>query len=45
VFAGFQLIVSFYSENKWAWLQAVSVAFAVVFASLIASACDFAKQK
>jgi Ca2+-transporting ATPase len=45
VFAGLQLFVSFYSSDKWAWLQAISVAFAVVFACLIGSLCDYAKQK
>jgi magnesium-transporting ATPase (P-type) len=45
VFSLFQLGLAFYSDEKWSWLQAVSVAFAVLFACIIASACDYAKQK
>lgn len=45
IFSVFQLLVSFFSSNKWAWLQAFSVAFAVLFACIITSACDYAKQK
>jgi len=45
VFSCFQLFIAFYSEVKWSWLQAVSVAFAVLFACIISSACDYAKQK
>jgi len=45
VFALFQLIVSFFSGEKFAWLQAVTVAIAVLLACFIASGCDYAKQK
>ena len=45
MFAALQLFASFYSEANFAWLQSVSVAFAVIFAALISSICDYGKQK
>jgi len=42
-FAVIQLVVTFYSEDKYSWLQPVSVLFAVFFACLISSACDYSK--
>lgn len=42
-FACVQLVISFYSSDKYTWLQPISVLFAVFFACLISSACDYSK--
>ena len=45
VFALLQFIASFYSVEAYAYLQSISVAFAVLFAALIASLCDYGKER
>ena len=44
-FAAAQLVLALFSDEKYMWLKSVSVAIAVFFAALIASLCDYGKQK
>ena len=39
------LVASFWSEVPYKWLESVSIYFAVVFAALLASFCDYGKER
>lgn len=45
VFASLSLVASFWSDVPYMWLESVSIYFAVIFAALIASFCDYGKEK
>lgn len=46
VFATLSLVASFgYKEEPYKWLESVSIYFAVIFAALIASFCDYGKER
>jgi len=43
VFATIQIIMSFSSSVPYHWLDSVTVGFAVLFAALMSSICDYGK--
>jgi len=45
LFATISLFCSFWSDVPYKYLESVSIYFAVIFAALIASSCDFSKSK
>ena len=45
VFATLYLLLSFWSDVPYMWLEAVSIYFAVIFAALIGSICDYGKER
>lgn len=45
VFATLSLVASFWSPVPYKWLESISIYFAVIFAALIASLCDYGKEK
>ncbi len=44
-FATASLIISFFQPIQYKWLEAVTIYFAVVFAGLIQTFCDWGKEK
>jgi len=45
VFATVSLVASFWSDVPYKWLESVSIYFAVGFAALIQSLCDYGKER
>ena len=45
VFATVSLVASFWSDVPYKWLESVSIYFAVLFAALIQSLCDYGKER
>jgi hypothetical protein len=44
-FATISLVVSFFQPGQYKWLEAISIYFAVLFAGLIQTLCDWGKEK
>ena len=44
IFATISLVVSIFSANK-KWVEAISIYFAVIFAGLIQTFCDWGKER
>ena len=45
VFATVSLVASFWSDVPYKWLESVSIYFAVAFAAMIQSLCDYGKER
>ena len=45
IFATLYLVLSFWSEDEYMWIEAISIHFAVLFACIIGSICDYGKEK
>lgn len=45
IFASISLALSFFSTEKYKYLESVSIFFAVGLSSLVASLCDYGKEK
>jgi magnesium-transporting ATPase (P-type) len=45
IFATLSLVASFWSEVPYKWLESVSIYFAVIFAALLQSFCDYGKER
>jgi len=45
IFATIYLVVSFWSDVPYMWVEAVSIYFAVGLAVLIGSLCDYGKER
>ena len=45
IFATISLVVGMFSKGDMKWLEAVSIYFAVIFAGMIQTFCDWGKEK
>ena len=45
IFATISLVASFWSETPYKWLESVSIYFAVLFAAMVGSFCDYGKER
>ena len=45
IFATLYLLLSFWSDVPYMWLEAVTIYFAVAFAALVGSLCDYGKAR
>jgi hypothetical protein len=45
VFASISLFASLWSATPYKWLESISIYFAVIFASAVATGCDYGKEK